>query len=144
MQILLINQNWFATELRDFGHHVVSTGFAKHLDYVLQSPIIDINHLLALLPAGFSPDRIVWFDNSAPVTVLGLEDCPIPTLMYSVDTHHHHVLHSYVASSFDHVFVAQKDYISSFSVRNTPCSWLPLWASELIEPSEQKQYGSVL
>ncbi len=143
MKILLINQNWFAPELRSRGHEVLSCGTAKHLDHVLTRPNIHIDSLLRSLPNGFTPDRIVWHDNSAPVAILGLEDCAIPSVMYSVDTHHHHSLHAYIASSFDHILIAQKDFMSHFNVRSTPCSWFPLWASEHIEPSDQKKYGAV-
>lgn len=143
MQILLLNQNWFAPELRDMGHKVISCGTASHLDYVFTGPVVHIDALLRLLPEGFTPDRIVWHDNSAPLNVLGLEDCSIPSVMYSVDTHHHFVLHSYLASSFDHVLVAQKDFMHHFKVRKTPCTWFPLWASEHIEPCSEKEYGAV-
>lgn len=122
---------------------MLSCGTAQHLDHVLHSPSTHINSLLHSLPNGFSPDRIVWHDNSAPVTVLGMEECEIPSVMYSVDTHHHHVLHSYVASSFDHVLIAQKDFVEKFTARAVPCSWFPLWASEHMEPSAEKKYGAV-
>jgi len=143
MKILLINQTWFAPELRSRGHEVLSCGTAKHLDHVLPAPNIHIESLLLTLPNGFTPDRIVWHDNSAPVTILGLEDCSIPSIMYSVDTHHHYSLHAYVASSFDHVLVAQKDFMPNFQIRSVPSSWFPLWASEHIEPSTEKKYGAV-
>jgi hypothetical protein len=143
MKILLINQNWFASELRNLGHEVLSCGTSQHLDHRVQAPNIHIESLLKSLPNGFRPDRIVWHDNSAPVTILGLEDCAIPSVMYSVDTHHHHSLHSYVANSFDHILVAQKDFIPNFQIRSVPSTWFPLWASEHMEPSKEKKHGAV-
>jgi hypothetical protein len=143
MRILIINQNWFAPELRLLGHEVITAGSGAHLDYQLTSGIRHIDALLAALPNGFKPDRIIWHDNSAPLMILGLEDCPIPSLMYSVDTHHHSYLHSHLADCFDHVCVAQRDYLNKFHDFSTPVSWLPLWASENIEPSSEKRFGAV-
>ncbi len=142
MQILLINQNWFAAELKQMGHEVLTVGTASHLDIHLSSPLIHIDSLLRQLPEHFAPDRIVWFDNSAPMTILGIEDCPIPSVLYSVDTHHHCASHSLLANSFDYTFVAQKDYLSSFSESEERVSWLPLWASEYMRPEETKKYGA--
>lgn len=143
MRILLINQTWFAPELRRMGHEVLSCGTSPHLDHVFSAATTHIDHLLESLPNGFYPDRIVWHDNSCPLTVLGLEDCSIPSVMYSVDTHHHYQLHSYIAGSFDHILVAQKDFMEYFKLRGTPYSWFPLWASEPVAPSAEKKYGAV-
>jgi hypothetical protein len=85
----------------------------------------------------------VWLDNSGANAILGLEDCDIPCLMYSVDTHHHHIRHAAAAYGFDHVCCAQKDLLSHFYESLTPVSWLPLWASEHLEPSDQKRFGAV-
>lgn len=143
MRILLINQNWFAPELRALGHEVLTCGMRPHLEHQIRHSIIRIDELLTLLPGGFTPDRIVWLDNSGANTILALEDCEIPCLMYSVDTHHHHIRHAAAASLFDHVCCAQKDLLPLFDESGTPVSWLPLWASEHIEPSAQKRFGAV-
>lgn len=143
MRILIINQNWLAPELRLLGHEVLTAGSGDHFDYQLALGIRHIDSLLASLPNGFKPDRIVWHDNSAPLMILGLEDCSIPSLMYSVDTHHHSYLHSHLADCFDHICVAQRDYLPEFHGFSTPVSWLPLWASENIEPSSEKRFGAV-
>ncbi|MFN4896209.1 MAG: glycosyltransferase [Pseudomonadota bacterium] len=143
MRILLINQNWFAPELRSMGHEVLTCGLQPHLEYRLPKALISIDELLTELPNGFAPDRIVWLDNSGPSAVLGLEDCDIPCTMYSVDTHHHYVRHSAIATGFDHVCIAQKDLIPYFNDSETPTSWLPLWASEYVEASDSKRYGAV-
>jgi hypothetical protein len=143
MRILLINQTWFASELRALGHEVLTCGMRPHLEYQIPLPLVTINDLLTQLPNGFRPDRIVWLDNSAPNAVLGLEDCEIPCLMYSVDTHHHSAIHAASAVGFDHVCGAQKDLLEHFSDSLTPTSWLPLWASEYVEASEEKNYGAV-
>lgn len=143
MRILLINQNWFAPELRALGHEVLTCGMRPHLEYQIPQAIITISELLTQLPGGFSPDCIVWLDHSGPITVLGLEDIDVPCLMYSVDTHHHHFRHAASALGFDHVCVAQKDLMHYFADSQTPTSWLPLWASEYVERSDTKKHGAV-
>jgi len=143
MRILLINQNWFAPELRALGHDVLTCGMRPHLEYQVRKAIIRIDDLLTQLPGGFIPDRIVWLDNSGANTILGLEDCDIPCVMYSVDTHHHYSRHAASAYGFDHVCCAQKDLLAHFHESLTPTSWLPLWASEHLEPSDQKNFGAV-
>jgi len=142
MNILIINQDWFAKELRDMGHAVLTCGTAPHLEHRIPTPIRHIDQLLAELPNSFTPDRILWLDNSAPIYIIGLEDCSIPILFYSVDTHHHYGLHSYLADSFDHVLIAQRDFMDHFKRSNTPCSWMPLWAPVHVEQSLEKKFGA--
>lgn len=140
MRILLINQNWFVDELRQMGHEVLSVGVAAHLDVQLSNPIIHIDTLLHSLPNGFAPDRIVWLDNSAPMTILGIEDCAVPSVLYSVDTHHHAANHSLLAYSFDHTLIAQKDYLPQFPSESSKITWFPLWASEYIRAQTEKKH----
>lgn len=140
MRILLINQTWFANDLRQMEHQVLSVGVAPHLDVQLSNPIIHIDTLLQSLPNGFYPERIVWLDNSAPMTVLGIEDCGIPTLFYSVDTHHHAGNHALLTHAFDHTLVAQKDYLPQFPTESSRITWFPLWASEYIRAQTEKKY----
>lgn len=140
MKILLLNQDWFAHEMRSLGHEVVSAGIATHLDVVLPRPVVHIDSVIENLPNGFIPDVILWLDNSAPLLITGFDETKIPTAMYSVDTHHHFDLHSYIAHLFDHVFIAQRDYFPAFASSETPLSWLPLWASRVVEPSERKDH----
>jgi hypothetical protein len=142
MNILLLNQTWFADELRAMGHTVLTCGTAHHLEHRLTGALHHIDGVLASLPGGFTPDRIVWLDNSAPVTIMGLEDCDIPILFYSVDTHHHYDLHSHLAECFDHVLIAQKDFMRHFESSQTPRSWMPLWAPEYVEKSFEKKFGA--
>ncbi len=142
MNILILNQTWFADELRAMGHAVITCGTSHHLEHRLHGALHHIDGVLASLPGGFKPDRIVWLDNSAPVTIMGLEDCDIPIIFYSVDTHHHYDLHSHLSECFDHVLIAQKDFSEHFEKSQTPRSWMPLWAPEYVEKSSEKRYGA--
>jgi hypothetical protein len=72
-----------------------------------------------------------------------LEHCRIPIALYSVDTHHHCLLHSYLADAFDLVFLAQSDYLTYFQGRRAHVEWLPLWASREVEPSEEKKHETI-
>ena len=91
----------------------------------------------------FSPDVILWHDNSLPTFLMaGLESVPVPVVLFSVDTFHHESMHSFMAPIFDHVFVAQKDYVHVFDETGTPATWLPLWAPRHIEVSNEKKWPS--
>jgi hypothetical protein len=142
MKILLLNQSWFSQEFKEAGHEVVTAGLSTDLDVPVARPGVHIDSVIASLPNGFKPDRIVWLDNSAPLMFGGLEECDIPTVFYSVDTHHHFELHSYIAQIFDHILVAQKDYLPIFKASGTPTSWFPLWAPRFVEASSEKKFGA--
>lgn len=143
MKILLLNQDWFAEEFRQFGHEVLSCGMPQHLDVVLDNPLVHISTLEQERFNGFKPDAVVILDNSAPIIIDGLEDLDIPVLFLSVDVHHHLDFHKYLCHVFDYTFVAQKDYIPKFEVSPERIDWMPLWASRYIEQSAKKKYGAV-
>jgi len=137
VKILILNQDWFADELRELGHEVITCGSEPHLEH--QIPVItsDIESVIASLN-GFVPDVILWHDNSMPTFLMsGLESSPIPIVFYSVDTFHHAHMHALMAEVFDHVFVAQKDNVRVFDGCGTPATWLPLWAPRYVEASDR-------
>lgn len=142
MKILLINQDWFAAEWRSQGHEVVIASAAPESsghDIQFESAIVSLDSLLKQ----FSADRIIVYDNSSPICVVGLEDTPIPTVFYSVDAQHHCHYHKYLAGSFDLTYVAQRDYLHEFAAYGGAAEWLPLWASRIVEASAEKRYGAV-
>jgi hypothetical protein len=141
VKILLINQDWFAKELREAGHEVVSYGLAPQLDFRQEVAFVQIERVFKLLP--FRPEIVIIHDNSAPLTITGLESCPVPTVFYSVDTQHHAYLHKYFSLMFDHTFVAEKDYLPEFHEIGRHPDWLPLWASRYVEASSNKKHGAV-
>src|SRR5690606_12209245 len=81
-------------------------------------------------------------DNSAPIIVDGLEEVEVPTLFYSIDTHHHYDFHRYLAHVFDYTLVAQKDYIPEFERVGGVVEWMPLWAPKHFEPAREKRFGA--
>ncbi len=143
MNILLLNQDWFRRTFEAHGHKVKTCGIGLHLDVVLDQPLIHIDSLLSHQLTGFNPDVILVLDNSAPITVEGLEETKIPTVFYSVDVQHHHYFHKYLFHVFDHTLVAQKDYISHFTPLGGNPEWMPLWAPRYVEASLEKQYQAV-
>ncbi len=142
MKILIFNQDWFVPELRDLGHEVVVCGTETHLENRIPFMTNNLSAILAQLN-NFSPDVILWHDNSLPTFLIaGLESAPCPVVLFSVDTFHHESMHSFMAPIFDHVFVAQKDYVKVFDGTGTPASWLPLWAPRYVEASSEKTWAS--
>ena len=143
MNILMLNQDWFVPEFRAAGHRVVTCGISKHLDIVLEFPLLHIDSVIAEGFAGQRPDVIVVHDNSAPIVVTGLDETPIPTFFYSVDVQHHVDLHRFLALLFDKTFVAQPDYVPQFHQFGQNPEWMPLWAPQYVEPDPDKRYGAV-
>jgi len=143
LRILLLNQNWFVAELKALGHEVVCAGWAHDGFDVRFQRLIEIEELLSRLPNGFVPNRVVYFDDSHSVSVRGIERLAIPSLFYSIDIHHHWRWHSWFASLFDEVAVAQKDYTQRFrEINSSLCAesihWLPLWAPVYVNPQPTK------
>ncbi|MCB0328292.1 MAG: glycosyltransferase family 1 protein [Bdellovibrionales bacterium] len=144
MFIALLNQDWFAEELRAGGHRVVTIGLGKNLDVVLPAPLIHIDTIVKENLDGQWPDVFLIHDNSAPICVVGLEEREVPTIFYSVDAHHHYDLHSDLGKVFDYMLVAQKDYIPLMQRgSDAPLEWMPLWASRYVEPEPEKEFGAV-
>jgi hypothetical protein len=140
LKLLLFNQDWWADELRDLGHEVLTCGDSSHLEAHPPTTFSHIDNIIKSLPNNFVPDVILWLDNSAPVFFQGFENCSIPIIFYSVDAQHHYGLHSHLSVCFDHILLAQKDYLPYFTRSTTPVTWLPLWASRYVEASDDKRY----
>ncbi len=142
MRILSFKQPWLAQELRELGHEVVTCGHAPSMQVQIPKRIIPIQEVLQLV-GGFSPDILLFLDDSmSALSVSGLDTCDIPSLFYSVDTHHHYEIHTQIAALFDHVLVAQQDYIHRFQRCGTPVTWFPPWAPRRVEPHHDKCFGA--
>jgi hypothetical protein len=141
MKILLLNQNWFAKELREWGHEVHSIGYTPNMDRGIENSLVPISNYF---PAGFVPDLVVVHDHSAPVSLTGLDELQCPIIFVAVDTHLHEELHCQLSIAFDHMFLAHRDYMESFDRRELPRpQWLPAWAGAYHEPAAVKKYESV-
>lgn len=139
MNILLINQSWFASEWREAGHTVMSIGRYPHLDVEIPPGISSIREILLHYCGGFEPDRIVIFDDSSPLTIFGLDELNIPQFFYSVDTHHHAERHREFSGCVDEIWTAQSDYREFLEETGRSVGWMPLWASVNYEGSDSKE-----
>jgi len=141
MKILLINQDWFKEELRVAGHEVVSCGADQHFDIRVAVSFIHWNEVISLCP--WTPDAVAIFDNSIPLFIAHLDTVEVPIIFYSVDVHHHINWQKSFRRFFDHLFVAQKDFLPSFEEGSAPVQWLPLWAHRVTDPVTPKIYEAV-
>jgi hypothetical protein len=162
LSVLVLTKNYFVDSLRSFGHRVITVGFNKenfelygedlqrHTPVGGQSAVLKgfdyffhngaaIKEILAVLPADFKPEIVVYHDDSNPVLyVTGLEELEIPTLFYSIDCHIHCERHRIFSGMFDKTLVAQKDYQEPFREYCPDTEWFPLWCRVRAEPSSVK------
>ncbi|NDC38046.1 MAG: glycosyltransferase family 1 protein [Proteobacteria bacterium] len=146
MNIVCLNQPYlthpkFAAVILEQGHRVFSIGWrAGEFDCVPSKEYLTLDELLALLPEGFTPDAIVYFDTSEVPKVFGLESAPCLTVFHSVDVHIHKHWHQFWALSFDHFLLAMKGYAEVFEgAYAPPTTWFPLWAfSAGAEPASHR------
>lgn len=139
----MLNQTWFKQELIQLGHEVITCGMGPEHDVELDGSFIHLDTLCQRLPPNFTPDRLLIHDNSSPLLYSGFSTSDIPTVFYSVDTHHHHFLHRMISRGVDRLLVAQKDYIPAFLPQEGPTTWLPVWSSLNTEPNPAREYGAV-
>lgn len=143
LNILMLNQDWFASELKELGHHVITCGIRTHLDLQLEG-FEHIHDVFKSLDFNTDePDLIIIHDESSPWYFTGLECVDMPIIFYSVDIHHHHENHICMAGACDYTFVAQRDYIPLFDRLAIDAKWLPLWPSVFLEPKAEKELGAV-
>jgi len=139
LYVLLLNQDWFRDELRSLGHETLFVGWEEDSpDVVIPKTGCTLHQLLDKIPADFPLNRIVYYDNSGPIAIIGLEHSEVPTLFYSVDSHHHVEWHRYFSAVFDATIVAQRDYVPPFIDTGAPASWFPLWAPLTVTPVAEK------
>ncbi len=87
----------------------------------------DAQSIMARMPKGFIPDFFLWVESGLDGPPTGLEMLAIPKVAYFIDTHLHLESHINVASQFDIVFLAQREYIPAFKERGiASVYWLPL------------------
>ncbi|MFN8542698.1 MAG: glycosyltransferase [Candidatus Binatia bacterium] len=131
MRILELHAPYFRDAWRQAGHEVVCWGPYPHCDLRAPEAVVSLPEVLAALPSGWAPDAILLGDDSRSLLVLGLEDAPCPTVLLSVDTHHHAWWHAPLAAAHDVAFVAQKEFLDGFVAAGVPdACWLPLWAPD--------------
>lgn len=125
------------------GHEVRMIAERDDADIPLRFSCWDLKDILRELAPEFVPDRLVVFDNSAPLMFRGFDEVDIPSVFFSVDAHHHADLHQHYGHIFDLVYVAQRDYLPQYVNDGVNAQWLPLWVTRKLTPSEEKRYQAV-
>lgn len=124
MNILVINRDYFSLS-NDPAH---TTMVISQPDVFCSPPQTAASLIQSHCP-GFSPDIILYTDESKLPTIAGLEELEIPLFGFFIDSHIHYGWHREFAGIFDHAFVAQKDCCDSINRHTANCSWLPLFAT---------------
>ncbi|MEW6320988.1 MAG: glycosyltransferase [Acidobacteriota bacterium] len=87
----------------------------------------DIRPLLDRLGACWTPDLFLWVESVYGHFPAGVSRLGVPSACYLIDSHMNLPWHLDWARQFDHVFVAQREYIPSFLEAGIPrVHWLPL------------------
>ncbi len=88
---------------------------------------MDLEGLLERLPRDMWPDLYLWVESIAGYFPQNLEKVRIPKACYLIDSHLKLHWHTRWARQFDHVFIAQREYLQAFrDAGNTSVHWLPL------------------
>lgn len=142
MRILNIEDTFFVPHFRRLGHEVLSIGTRSDCDVRLKKSLGPREFVAVLDARGFRPDLTLWVDGCRPPSVLGFELLPCVTMGYSIDQYCN-PWHVPWSVCFDHLLVAQKDYMSLFSAATHPArgiEWFPLFfrpAGTASEPRER-------
>lgn len=95
------------------GHKVFCAGEAQTCDIHLRS-IVSANILLSICKSkGFVPDVFFHADDSTLPHLFGVEELPIPSVFYSIDTYCHD-WHAAYSHAFDYVLYAQGEEREKF------------------------------
>jgi len=87
----------------------------------------ELTEVLYQLPKGWNPDLFLWVESGVSFPLKGFEALSCPRVCYLIDTHLHLANHLEIAGHFDHVFLAQKEYVKHFIEAGIPnVHWLPL------------------
>lgn len=137
--IILLNHQWLASELKDLGHNVLTASWRPQ-EVDIQFPWrCRVSEFLSLVPPDFKIDCIVYYDDSSLPCFIDFENLQFPKIFYSVDTHHHQEWHVEFAKLFDLTLVAQKDLLFFIQQKVGELGkWCPLWATRYAEPSMEK------
>ncbi|MCA9482351.1 MAG: glycosyltransferase [Nitrospina sp.] len=83
--------------------------------------------VLESLPKGWQPDFYLYVETGLSEVPPDLDTASVPTACYLIDTHLHLENHLRLASRFDVVFIAQKEYLPRFREQGIEnVYWLPL------------------
>ena len=92
-----------------------------------RSEAVDAHSIFRKLPQGFNPEFFLWVETGLESPPAGIETLNIPKAAYFIDSHINLENHLKLATLFDVIFLAQREYIESFKKRGIKnVHWLPL------------------
>jgi hypothetical protein len=87
----------------------------------------DMRMLWQRLPQEMRPDLYLWVESVSGHFPMNLDAVKIPKACYLIDSHLSLRWHVEWAKQFDHVFIAQREYLEAFrAAGNRSVHWLPL------------------
>jgi Glycosyl transferases group 1/DUF based on E. rectale Gene description (DUF3880) len=86
----------------------------------------DISRIVAAVSPDQRPDLYLWVESVPGHYPANLAALSCPKACYLIDSHLNLSLHLEWASGFDHVFIAQREYLPAFRRRGHNVHWLPL------------------
>lgn len=98
----------------------------------------DLQELIAALPVQQHPDLFIWVESVGRELPKGLNALSCPKACYLIDSHLNLSKHLEIAPSFDHVFIAQLEYLKEFRKYNTNSHWLPLACDPDVHGNKQQ------
>lgn len=137
MNILQYGKNpYFIKELESFGHTVFRIGETDQCDLKLTSVMSARQAVQVCTSKGFVPDVFLYADDSTLPHLFGIEDLPVPSIFFSIDTYCHRWHGSY-AHAFDYVLYAQAEEAEKFPA----CAeHFPLFATQFAEEESKEEW----
>lgn len=89
-------------------------------------PTPDMAQLLAERDPADHPDLYLWIESVGGYYPTNLDAIACPKACYLIDSHLNLALHLEWAQQFDHVFIAQREYLPAFREKGCKVYWLPL------------------
>ncbi len=103
----------------------------------------DMRVLWQRIPESLRPDLYLWVESITGHFPLNLDAVTVPKACYLIDSHLNLDWHVRWAQQFDHVFIAQREYLQAFrDAGNRSVHWLPLGCDPEIhrQSTRIKQY----
>lgn len=129
MNILIYGSTFFVPPLKKMGHSVFSVGEGKQCDLRINSVLSGSRLLEICAQNNFVPDVFLYSDDSTLPYIFKIEEMPVPTVFYSIDTYCH-FWHADFSRAFDRVLYAQAEQGEKFPggehfplFAQTVCEW---------------------
>lgn len=136
MNILQYGNPYFTEELTALGHSVFTIGEKDRCDLKLTSVMSAKRAVEVCRSQGFEPDVFLYADDSSLPHLFGIEELPIPSIFFSIDTYCHG-WHGCYSHAFDYVLYAQGEEAAKFPA----CAeHFPLFAFYFAEEESKEEW----